>query len=97
MATITSFDEWLGSAQIEDHEDVWSLYRAIMECAKIEPFNCEESNGKWFITAPYSQHTLMLASEEARRVFLRQISVRYCGGDDIENWYEIQRTTVDKD
>ncbi|ANS84064.1 hypothetical protein VSVS12_00240 [Vibrio scophthalmi] len=94
MATITDFDAWLDMADAEGHEEVYSLYRAVLDIGDMGMYKCTENNGKFFLKASHVDDTLMLASEKAQKAFLNEISSRFgiSGFDgDVEGWYSYCR------
>ena len=43
MATITDFDAWLDQADPEGYEEVYALYRAIVDCDEVGRYQCNAS------------------------------------------------------
>ena len=93
MEQTTSFDTWFDIVQPNDHEDVYSLYRAVKDGANFGFYNCGKANDKsmWFVTTGDGENKLVLASEKARDAFLAQLQARYAGDMTIEGWYQFKR------
>ncbi len=90
MTTTTEFDNWLDAADIEGHEEVYSLYSAVSDISEVGMYKCSENNNKYFLSASHIDDTLMLASEKAREAFLAEIESRFGIADfggDIESWH----------
>ncbi|HAS8529119.1 hypothetical protein ABMY37_21360 [Vibrio vulnificus] len=99
MATITEFDAWLDMADLEGHEEVYALHQAVSGREDVGMFQCQENNGKFFVTANHVDDTLMLASEDAYRYFLTVIEKRFGISEfgDIEGWYGYSRAMAKDD
>lgn len=87
--TITDFKAWLDGLDLEDFNDVYSLYRAVQDCDDWGTFTCtkHESADKWFVKELGSDVTLLLASEKARDYFLEHLTRTNCGELEMEGWY----------
>lgn len=97
--TITDFSAWLECADLEDYEDVYTLYHSLAECADYGMFNTQVASGDsnaWIVRASYMDEALYLCSEKAKDIFLSIIEKHYCKEMDIESWYTCKRT-ADKD
>jgi hypothetical protein len=99
MATITEFDAWFDMADLDDHEEVYSLYRAVSGRDEMGMYKCDVNNGKYFVTADHVDDTLMLASDKALNAFLSEIESRFGISDfgDIEGWYGYKRAMAKSD
>ncbi|KLD71237.1 hypothetical protein [Xanthomonas pisi] len=90
MSRITNFSVWLNQTQLDDHEDVYDLYKAIEGAEEVGLYKCTAlaDQTRWLVRAKCVEDTLMLVSIEARSAFLREIERRSTGGEmDIESWY----------
>lgn len=93
MDTITDFSAWLDQADLDDHEEVYALYKAVEDVDDVGLYKCTASKDgtKWFVEASHTEDKLMLASVEARAAFLKKIENEYTNGElDIESWYYYQ-------
>ena len=99
MATITDFDAWLDQADPEGYEEVYALYRAIVDCDEVGRYQCNASQDgtKWFVKASSADDTLMLASIEAKDAFVKHVDSKYGDSElDMESWYHFNRN-MEKD
>lgn len=90
MSTITDFSGWLDQADLDDHEEIYALYKAVEGAEEVGLYKCTAAadRTKWFVTADHIDDTLMLASVDARSTFLKKIESDYTDGEmDIESWY----------
>lgn len=93
MATITEFESWLDQVGLEDHDEVYCLYRSVLDCSDSSPsewgqFKCiKNPKGKKFVTADNVDDTLMIASEDAEKHFFEIIRKHHCEDLTIEGWY----------
>ena len=88
----TEFESWLDVADPDNAEEVYSLYFAVFH---------EETNGNWKIQLSNQKillkvddipETLLIASKEAKELFLKILRDRYMGGDDDpDSWYGFNR------
>ena len=100
MATITDFEAWLDQADPEGHEEVYSLYRAVVDTTQMGPFQCKPAKGGngLIVYADHIDDTLLLASDKAKSAFLNEIEKRYVNNDmNIEGWYEFNRSMAKND
>ena len=102
MATMTDFNEWLLGADIEDHNDVYCVFKAAKELEEWGAFNCTKritSKGNmYFLKCSYIDDILMLASDKAREAFLYHLEKKYAGNEnDIESWYYYKEAILKND
>ena len=97
MGTITEFDVWLDEADLEGHEEIYALYRAITDKCDFGIINCSENNGKLFIKTGQTENTLMLVSSKATDMFIKTIYKRFDIDGDIEGWYGFKRNMAKDD
>lgn len=94
MAAITDFSAWLECADLENYEEVYSLYHSVADCTDYGMFNTQVAKGQnngWIVTASYLDDTLHLCSEKAKDTLLSMIEKRYCGDMTMEGWYAYKR------
>ena len=99
MELIYDFDEWFDLIELEDYEDVNSLYRSVEECDEYGRFNTQEAKGEdngWIVSELDLDQALHLKSNKAREYFLRTIEDKYCEGMNMEGWYDYHHQ-MDKD
>lgn len=98
--TITDFDSWLDQTEPAGYEDVYSLFRCVSGEENFGRWECKNNQGKLFIEAgsKTAYDTLMIASPQAKELFLRILRDRYVTDKDldIEGWYEFRRA-MEKD
>jgi hypothetical protein len=90
MATITDFDAWLDQADPEGHEELYGLYRCVIDGEDFGSWKCRKHDDKLFVSAGNIEDTLMIASEPAKSAFLGVLRDRYVPDKDfsVEGWYE---------
>lgn len=66
MATITSFDEWFDQGEPEGFEEVYSLYRCVVDESDFGSYKCTENKGKLFVKFSFNEDVLMIASQKAK-------------------------------
>jgi hypothetical protein len=94
MSTTTDFQEWIQNVELEDHEEVYSLYRAVKETTSFGLFDVKAARGngeRWIVTSSSSPQSLLLASSQAQTAFLQHLTKTYCGELDMEGWYGFKR------
>lgn len=91
METITDFSHWLSSVELEDHNDVYSLYQAVDRLEDWGAFSISKKEShnstRYFVKCSFIDDVLLLASEKAKHAFLNQIEKKYAGEMTIEGWY----------
>jgi hypothetical protein len=94
MSTTTDFQEWLGNVELEDYEEVYSLYRAVKDATSFGIFDVELAKGggeRWIVTASSTDQSLLIASGDAKAAFLQHLTGEYYGDLDMEGWYSFKR------
>ena len=89
--TTTDFQAWLDQADLDGHEEIYNLYRAIVDVDHIGTYSCSMNNGKYFVKGEHVEDTLMLASEKAKDAFLIEFQKGQGIEGDIEGWYSYKR------
>jgi len=100
METIQDFSAWLDPLELTGHEDVHSLYMAVVNVEGWGPFEAKPTkNGKGIVVyADYIQENLLLSSDKAINAFKKEIEKRYVDSDmDIEAWYQYRRAMAKDD
>lgn len=94
MATVTDFNTWLSEAEPEGYEEIYSLYKCVENENDYGIWTCGKNNDMLFIKARHTEDTLKLASEKAKKAFLRLIFDNYVEDKEmnIEMWYGYQRS-----
>jgi len=89
----TDFDEWLGEAAPEGHEEVYSLYKTVSTGEGWGSYSTTTRGQQRFVIGPGGQ-VLVLASAKAVKAFLAKIEDEYKDDKelDMESWYGLQRT-----
>lgn len=70
MAT-TDFSAWLDAVDLDETEQIYSLYTAVSDEESGGFFDVTTNNGRIFVKVGHVQETLMIASQEAKSVFLK--------------------------
>ena len=84
------FEKWLKGLEIEDHNDIYCLYRAVKEKRNEREFIFKTNeSGNYTLTCNYFDLDLIL-TEKSRKYFLKHIEEKYAQGD-MESWYEMMR------
>lgn len=92
MGTIKDFKAWLDEVSLDGYEEVYSLYSSVKNVEKWMSYTtkvrpCKTGN-QYFVEADGCDDTLLLASEEAKKAFLKFLEDTYCDeGMDMESWY----------
>ncbi|MFJ1429344.1 hypothetical protein ACILE2_00885 [Capnocytophaga canimorsus] len=95
----TNFESWLDNF-VDDHHDVYCIYRSVYDIDEYGPCKTQEKttkkgNKQYFVS--YSNgEILLLATEKAYKCFLKHLSNKYSKGDNIEDWYDF-KCAVEKD
>lgn len=97
MATITDFNKWLNEVDPDNHEEIYALYRAVIDIDQNGMYECSVNNGKYFVKGDHTINTLTLASEKAYSAFLKEINARFELEGDIEGWYGFKRAMAKDD
>lgn len=99
MATSQDFKSWLDGIDLEDYDDVDSLYRTVETLTNYGVFSIAEANGVdngWIVSSEYADESLHIPSEKARQTLLSMIESKYCEGMSEEGWYAFHRA-MEKD
>ena len=99
MEPTTDFESWLDGIELEDHEEVYSLYRSVRDCDEYGLFSVKPAHGadSWIVTASHSDQPLRLASTKARDAFLGLLERSHCGDLDMEGWYAYKQAMAKDD
>ena len=96
MSTTTNFDEWIAQIDLDDYEEIDSLYRSVNEVTSYGLFSTQRTKNEGYIVkSKWGENSLLLASEKARASFLRKIENEYCDGNE-EGWYAFKKA-MEKD
>ena len=98
MAT-DNFDEWFGNVELENYDDVDSLYRTVNDLSDYGMFSIADANGTnngWILYADGYDITLHIKSQLAKDTFLSIIEKRFCEGMSEEGWYAYHKA-MEKD
>lgn len=88
MATITDFQAWLDEIDLDNYDDVDSLYRSVKENDNYGLFKTEVApNGQYIVSSTIATNKLRLASGLAKDTFLRLIEKVFCNNEPEETWY----------
>jgi hypothetical protein len=90
MEATTDYISWLYGCDLENHEEIYSLYKSIEDCCEwgsIKTQLARGSGSRWIVTADYVDQPLLLASEKAKDAFLKHITKSFCGDMEMEGWY----------
>lgn len=97
---ILDFKVWLAGIDLENYDDVHSLYMSIQQIDEYGGFTTtrrETQNGEqFFIKCDWAEEPLILQSDKARRFMLKHIEQTYCGEMDMEGWYAYHKA-MEKD
>ena len=96
---ITDFNDWTFALDLEDYEEIDSLYKSVKQVSDYGMYRTVEGRkpGTFIVTASFLDDSLFLASEKARSAYLRYIEEKYCGGAPEETWYEMERANAKSD
>ena len=95
MAT-TEIESWIDAADPDGTEEVYSLYSAVSNEETNGIWDVKSSNQKIFLKVGHVPETLLIASKEAKELFLKILRDRYMGGDDDpDSWYGFNRNMDD--
>ena len=99
MTSITDFDNWIEMLDLEDFEEVDSLYQSVRNVSDYGEYKTIEgrSAGSYVVTASVLDVNLFLASEKARQAFLKYIESTFCEGEMEEAWYAVKRANAKDD
>jgi hypothetical protein len=100
MSTTTDFREWLDNVELEDHDEVYSLYRAVKDGTTFGIFDVKPARGageRWIVSASHLDQSLLLASSDARQAFLVHLTKTHCDDMEMEGWYSFKRAMAKDD
>ena len=100
MITISDFADWLDQVELEDYDEIDSLYRTVDSLSNYGIFLIAAAKGVdngWILTAEFCDAALHIQSEKARKTFLSLIETRYCEGMSEEAWYDFHRSMQKND
>lgn len=94
------FKDWLADCDLEDYDDVHSLYRSVEENDEYGGFSTTTRNVsdgiQIFVKCDWFDNPLILKSEKQRKFFLDYIESTHCDDMGIEGWYAYHRA-MEKD
>ncbi len=97
METITDFQAWLDEIDLDNYDDIDSLYRSVNENDKYGMFETKVApNGQYIVSSTIADDKLRLASDKAKDCFLHLIEKVYCNGEPEDIWYSFKRA-MEKD
>lgn len=94
MERTDQFDEWLDSIDLDNYDDIDSLYRTVNELSDYGLFSIEEARGinnGWILKEEGCDLVLHIKTDKARLSFLNLIEGRYCEGMSEEGWYAFHK------
>ncbi len=97
--SITDFEEWTFALDLENFEEIDSLYQSVKQVSDYGMYRTVEGrkSGTYIVTASFMDDSLFLASEKARSAYLHYIEEKYCAGEDEEIWYAVERANAKDD
>ena len=99
VMTTDIFDEWLDNVELENYDDIDSLYRTVNDLSDYGMFTITEANGVdngWILKEDGGDIALHIKTEKARGTFLSIIESRFCEGMSEEGWYAFHKA-MEKD
>lgn len=99
MEPTTDFELWLEGIELEDHQEVYALYRSVRDCDVYGLFSVKPARGadSWLVTASHSDEPLLLASTRAKDALLDLLERSHCGDLDMEGWYSFKQAMAKDD
>jgi hypothetical protein len=99
MEPTNDFEAWLDGVELEDNEEVYSLYRSVRDCDEFGLFSVKPARGtdSWPLKASHIDQPLLLLSTKAKNAFLGLIEKSYCGELDMESWYSYKHAMAKGD
>lgn len=97
--SITDFKDWTEMLDLEEFEEVDSLFQSVRNISDYGSFKTIEGkvSGTYIVTAFGVDVNLFLATEKARQAFLKYIESEFCDGEMEEAWYAVQRANAKDD
>jgi hypothetical protein len=88
----TNFESWLDQADPDTTETIYGLYEAVSSETTNGIWNVSKRGNNIIVQVGNAKDALIIASSEAKNVFLNLVRERYMDGDDdAESWYGFQR------
>ena len=94
----TRFRYWLNLAKLKHKraDDVYALYRAIMDRSSNEFWNVESDKGRFYIWATKARSVLLVPTFRAAMylvdLLIRRVCEKYCGEyESMKKWYIRQK------
>ncbi len=87
---------WLDSVDLENYEEIYSLYRIAYDKGDMGLFKIEEKNGKYILSASHVDEKLEFKNDEELHEFAKFIEDEYMDDMDPEGWYGFHRA-MEKD
>ena len=95
MAVILDFENWLSQYDYNeaDYEDIYCLYKSVEESCEFGAFKTSPAKGlnKWIVSCLASGDQLLIASDDARKTFLKLLTRKCCGDLEMEGWHCMKR------
>lgn len=88
--------DWLNAIDLENYEEIYSLYRAVADKDNYGLFEVQERQNKLIVKASHIDETLEFDSEEELKKFADLIEEEYMDDMDPEGWYGFHRA-MEKD
>lgn len=97
--SITDFEEWTFALDLENFEEIDSLYQSVKHISDYGMYRTVEGRmpGTYIVTASFMDDNLFLASEKARSAYLHYIEEKYCKGEPEEIWYAVEHANAKDD
>lgn len=90
----TNIDRWLDGLSLDNHYEVYDLYTTVASEMNMNLFHIS-INGNYprrlFIT-PVAQDTdTLMLTDESKPLFIRKFEDKFCGGEDGETYFSLER------
>lgn len=95
MTDTSDFDLWLSENEPAGYEDIYNLYRAVVDRESMGMWQVSTKGDKTFVKGP--EGTLQLLSEDARKAFLPRVEHLNDSDMSMDGWYEYHRAMAKKD
>lgn len=97
--SITDFEVWTYALDLEDFEEIDSLYQSVKQVSDYGMYRTVEGRkpGTYIVTASFMDDSLFLASEQERSDYLDYIEKKYCNGEPEEIWYAVEHANAKDD
>lgn len=99
MPPTMNFQDWLHDVEPEDHEEVYSIYRAVKDGRSFGIFDVKSTRGGvgLILKAAHRDQGLLIATDKAKSAFLAQFVSANCGNMDMESWYGYRQAMAKDD